>query len=117
MCTDRVIERGAYGFLELGVFFLGVDEVEGDVEYSDQHQGQEKGEPSEVCVALGAKASSEIITERDGRRRRTRTSAQQYLCLFEHLVRGLLGHALQGRIQPLHGTCVGGHRQRGFQQS
>ena len=57
-CAYGIEEKGAYGFLELGIFFLGVDEVESDVECSGQHQGQEEGEPSQVGITLGAKKDS-----------------------------------------------------------
>jgi hypothetical protein len=42
--------------LELGVLFLGVNEVEGDVECPSQDEGKEEGESSQVDVALCANA-------------------------------------------------------------
>ena len=44
-----------YRLLELGVLFLGVNEVEGDVECPSEDEGEEEGEYGQVDIALCAK--------------------------------------------------------------
>ena len=46
--------------LELGVLFLGVNQVEGDVECPGQDKREEEGESSQVDVALCANADLEL---------------------------------------------------------
>lgn len=55
---DALLQRdnvfGTRGsLLDFGVFFLGMDEVEGDVECPCEDEGEEEGESCKVCIALG----------------------------------------------------------------
>ena len=54
-----------YGLLEFGVLFLGVDQVEGDVECPGEDKREEKGEPSQVNVPLCAITGPELGCSRD----------------------------------------------------
>lgn len=44
-----------YLFLNLGIFFLGVNQVENDVECACKNEGKEETESGQIDVALSAK--------------------------------------------------------------
>ena len=45
-------QQKAYGIFEFGVFLLGVDQVEDDVEGASKNEGEEEAEARQVDIAL-----------------------------------------------------------------
>lgn len=47
--------RCTYLFLEFGIFFLSMNQIEDDIECSGEYEGKEEAESGEIGVSLRAK--------------------------------------------------------------